>query len=344
MRTGYEFQGWSLSPEGDVLYHENDRHTHLTAGDIDLYAQWKQKGTDGLTGYALKFYQLTTEEGGPLEFNNGAYSGRLPYERKSAMPAADWLLDEDKISGWDLYGWSFSNKMGETDGAKETVIPSTCSVRDIVEAMKAHGLLALDADPDEIHLYAVWQPRLSMDIPTHEGATRIVVDMSDRTTWRAGTASFYSQMPAEIDLSVRSQLNEETFNKVFPGTGKRLLYFDYRFKSGDSSLTLDESESDDTWSSRDFDLDNQNFTKVGRIGKATDAGPARLAGRLYLDSDYWDGVNFSKELDVDPETGLVMNTKFWDEPLARLTWGLELDKESGYTYTMFDAVPSRRSD
>ena len=39
-----------------------------------------------------------------------------------------------------------------------------------------------------------------------------------------------------------------------------------------------------------------------------------------------------------------MNTKFWDEPLARLTWGLELDKESGYTYTMFDAVPSRRSD
>ena len=344
VRTGYEFQGWSLSPEGDVLYHENDRHTHLTAGDIDLYAQWKQKGTDGLTGYALKFYQLTTEEGGPLEFNNGAYSGRLPYERKSAMPAADWLLDEDKISGWDLYGWSFSNKMGETDGAKETVIPSTCSVRDIVEAMKAHGLLALDADPDEIHLYAVWQPRLSMDIPTHEGATRIVVDMSDRTTWRAGTASFYSQMPAEIDLSVRSQLNEETFNKVFPGTGKRLLYFDYRFKSGDSSLTLDESESDDTWSSRDFDLDNQNFTKVGRIGKATDAGPARLAGRLYLDSDYWDGVNFSKELDVDPETGLVMNTKFWDEPLARLTWGLELDKESGYTYTMFDAVPSRRSD
>ena len=102
-RTGYVFQGWSDSPEGEILYSNKAKVTSLTeeqGGTVDLYAVWKP------ITYRIAFKP------------NGAQGTMDPltctYDQETALPELTFTRPGFTFLGWST---SASGKVRYEDGA-----------------------------------------------------------------------------------------------------------------------------------------------------------------------------------------------------------------------------------
>ena len=110
-RTGYVFQGWSDSPEGEVLYENREKVVSLTAeekGTVELYAVWKP------ITYRLAF----KANGGQGTMETLTWT----YDQQAALPEPEFTRP-----GYIFLGWSTSSsgRVRYEDGASVKNLTAT---------------------------------------------------------------------------------------------------------------------------------------------------------------------------------------------------------------------------
>lgn len=103
-REGYTFAGWSTSPQGEIVYQDEDFYT-MGKADLDLYAQWRMKfiASDGEEGELFGFSVAISGEyavvGAPNDNANGSQSGSVYIYHYDALKGI-WK-EEQKIVASD---------------------------------------------------------------------------------------------------------------------------------------------------------------------------------------------------------------------------------------------------
>ena len=103
-REGYTFAGWSTSPQGEIVYQDEDFYT-MGKADLDLYAQWRMKfiASDGEEGELFGFSVAISGEyavvGAIYDDDNGIQSGSVYIYHHDALN--DIWKEEQKIVASD---------------------------------------------------------------------------------------------------------------------------------------------------------------------------------------------------------------------------------------------------
>ncbi len=356
LRVGYVFKGWRLvatdvnGAQVDTIYNPGDQYRHPFVGDVTMQAQWEQN-----IGYHVNFYRFT--EDGPedkLKLPGGYLSGELTYEETFPLPLADMVADADKVSGYFLYGWSWSKEAGENGAELSSfVLPHTTSVRELFECL---GVQPGDTETKDIDLYAVWQMVYNVTAPTNASTAGIVLDASENTVYRGSGIAFESSTPCEVAVGARTTYFDQSLFKQIFGSRLRSNWVSFTFGEGD-----DPAEPPDPDMVAMFPLEPRygspyswTFDSSGNVvlpeeltrisaGSGVGSDPARLEGVLSLDFPS-EMADISHELQEAPDgSGLMMNGKRWEDPLATITWMFACDEASAISYTLLPHMPAAGS-
>ena len=359
-RVGYTFDGWRLQgtdstgTQVDTVYQPGAAYRHPFVGDISFSAQWIEND-----GFRVSFYKFT----GDAEDERIPFApdyANLSYEDRFQLPGRGDVPDNDKVSGYYLYGWSYSKDAGADGSAEATTftlpvsptLDDRVSVRILLDKL---GIEPGEDEPKDIKLYAVWQMVYSITCPTDSTAA-IVLDASEKQVMRASEVALTSTTPAEIAVGAKSEYNASTFEKVFPDTRVRDVGFAFteRGSSEEKCFPLTGSSPYGWVSWQGEDIIASELTRIPKGSGA--AGPAaRREATLSLDFNP-NSVNISHELQYEDGTmlhdedgneqtgsGLLMNGTRWKDPIARITWMFKPVEESALTYTLLPSMPAAGS-
>ena len=359
-RVGYTFDGWRLQgtdstgTQVDTVYQPGAAYRHPFAGDISFSAQWIEND-----GFRVSFYKFT----GDAEDERIPFApdyANLSYEDRFQLPGRGDVPDNDKVSGYYLYGWSYSKDAGADGSAEATTftlpvsptLDDRVSVRILLDNL---GIEPGEDEPKDIKLYAVWQMVYSITCPTDSTAA-IVLDASEKQVMRASEVALTSTTPAEIAVGAKSEYNASTFEKVFPDTRVRDVGFAFteQGSSEEKYFPLTGSSPYGWVSWQGEDIIASELTRIPKGSGA--AGPAaRREATLSLDFNP-NSVNISHELQYEDGTmlhdedgneqtgsGLLMNGTRWKDPIARITWMFKPVEASALTYTLLPSMPAAGS-
>ena len=340
-RTGYTFVCWELqetkgnNEEVTLNYSPNDVYAHLYPKDVTFKAIWTEN-----EGYRVNFYKFT-EDGAEDRIEFTPDYANLKYEDKFQLPGRGNVPDNDKVSGYYLYGWSWSREAGADGSAKLTsfVIPASAtlddrvSMRDILTAI-GNGTPE-EPEGREVNLYAVWQMVYSVSAPTSSEATGIVLDASEVAVYRPADITFTNTTPCEVAVGAYSEYDKGIFEGVFPNTRVRDVDFSFVEAGADADSTKyfqlnGDAFDDETWRRR-----------LTRLSQGSASAPSTLDAVLSFDFNK-NSVNISHELQEDAN-GILMNGKHWERPIARITWLFSPDEASALTYTLLPSMPASGS-
>ncbi len=340
-RTGYTFVAWELDETTGnnehltLNYAPESWYAHLYPRDITLKAMWKEN-----SNYRINFYKFT-EDGADDRIEFTPDYANLKYEDKFQLPGRGNVPDNDKVSGYYLYGWSWSREAGPDGSAQATtfVIPASAtlddrvSVRDILTALG--GGTPEEPENAEINLYAVWQMVYSVSAPTSSDATGIVLDASEVAVYRPADITFTNTTPCEVAVGAYSEYDKAIFEGVFPNTRVRDVDFSFIEAGADEDSAKyfqlnGDALDDETWRRR-----------LTRLSQGSAAIPSTLDAQLSFDFNK-SSVNISHELQEDAD-GILMNGKHWERPIARITWLLSPDETTALTYTLLPHMPAAGS-
>ncbi len=344
-RTGYTFDGWKVEGQGIAnnttdydatrIYMPGDTYRHPFDRDVTLFAQWTEN-----EGYRVNFYKFT-EDGAEDRIEFTPDYANLKYEDKFQLPGRGNVPDNDKVSGYYLYGWSWSREAGADGSAKLTtfVIPASAtlddrvSIRDILTAI-GNGTPE-EPEGREVNLYAVWQMVYSVSAPTSSEATGIVLDASEVAVYRPADITFTNTTPCEVAVGAYSEYDKGIFEGVFPNTRVRDVDFSFVEAGADADSTKyfqlnGDAFDDETWRRR-----------LTRLSQGSASAPSTLDAVLSFDFNR-NSVNISHELQEDAN-GILMNGKHWERPIARITWLFSPDEASALTYTLLPSMPASGS-
>lgn len=146
IKEGYIFTGWSIKPDGDILYKDEATIYNLSSKDneiINLYANWEIIKLN--VKYIDKFGAILKEE-------------TVDYGNKSIAP------EDPFIDGYTFTGWSSNNEPIKSD----TIFNAEYSINDyIIE----YDLNIDDSQNKEIIHYNVESNDISLPSPTRTGYT-----------------------------------------------------------------------------------------------------------------------------------------------------------------------------
>ena len=270
------------------------------------------------------------------------------------------MPDNDKVSGYYLYGWSYSKDAGADGSAEATTftlpvsptLDDRVSVRILIDKL---GIEPGEDEPKDIKLYAVWQMVYSITCPTDSTAA-IVLDASEKQVMRASEVALTSTTPAEIAVGAKSEYNASTFEKVFPDTRVRDVGFAFteQGSSEEKYFPLTGSSPYGWVSWQGEDIIASELTRIPK-GSGASGPAARREATLSLDFNP-NSVNISHELQYEDGTmlhdedgneqtgsGLLMNGTRWKDPIARITWMFKPVEASALTYTLLPSMPAAGS-
>jgi len=359
-RVGYTFDGWRLQgtdstgTQVDTVYQPGAAYRHPFAGDISFSAQWIEND-----GFRVSFYKFT----GDAEDERIPFApdyANLSYEDRFQLPGRGDVPDNDKVSGYYLYGWSYSKDAGADGSAEATTftlpvsptLDDRVSVRILLDKL---GIEPGEDEPKDIKLYAVWQMVYSITCPTDSTAA-IVLDASEKQVMRASEVALTSTTPAEIAVGAKSEYNASTFEKVFPDTRVRDVGFAFteQGSSEEKYFPLTGSSPYGWVSWQGEDIIASELTRIPK-GSGASGPAARREATLSLDFNP-NSVNISHELQYEDGTmlhdedgneqtgsGLLMNGTRWKDPIARITWMFKPVEASALTYTLLPSMPAAGS-
>ncbi len=359
-RVGYTFDGWRLQgtdsagTQVDTVYQPGAAYRHPFVGDISLCAQWIEND-----GFRVSFYKFT----GDAEDERIPFApdyANLSYEDRFQLPGRGDVPDNDKVSGYYLFGWSYSKDAGADGSAEATTftLPVSATLDDRVSVrilLDKLGIEPGEAEPKDIKLYAVWQMVYSITCPTDSTAA-IVLDASEKQVMRASEVALTSTTPAEIAVGAKSEYNASTFEKVFPDTRVRDVGFSFteQGSSEEKCFPLTGSSPYGWVSWQGEDIIASELTRIPK-GSGPGGPAARREATLSLDFNP-NSVNISHELQYEDGTmlhdedgneqtgsGLLMNGTRWKDPIARITWMFKPVEESALTYTLLPSMPAAGS-
>ena len=337
-RVGYEFGGWALAEgstevfaqPGDTYTHEVGEHMPV-AGDLALYAIWLP--AEGGNGYRFHFYKFTDKahDKSLCEFTS-AFTGPVDFEI-AGEPApielpGDRTLRTDKnrvdVPGYFLYGWTWvSDWSGIPEGERARyILPTDTDMREIV----IDKLGITDPALRDIELFAVWQVAYHFDVPADAAVASLVLDASEKETWRASDVVLASTTPCPITVEAWSEA-QPVSSEVFPATDLAQIDFLYDIGQGrdNPQLALDGSA--------------RRTQQIGTVPAGTAGAAGRLSGKLSVTFRDKAQVNISQKV-APGSDGTVMNGTVWDEPIARIHWLLSMDPAGALTHTLLTAPPS----
>ncbi len=147
-RDGYEFLGWALSADGDLVYADKEVVSNLTAvckETVTLYAVWEEipEEDETVTTYSLYFHENTGDEATDAEVTN------MPEDiTKQATP--NFVISENVPvrEGYKFLGWSTA-----PDGAVE-YNPGDGFTVVAANSERARAIINVEYSDD---LYAIWE-------------------------------------------------------------------------------------------------------------------------------------------------------------------------------------------
>ncbi len=374
-RVGYEFKGWAFDkdaaePDFDAaglakrtiegadnkVLREGDTYKHIFLEDRTLYALWSPLQEDD--GFYIRLHKFTGDHEASLvkgtRFDSPFAFGSLADDPVRVVLPEDLYEDTNKAEhqddqtgnfpGYFLAGWTWLKDWRDADGnvvpASERsryMLPFKTSVREIV--IDKCGVT--DPGVREVHLYAVWQVAYHVDVPTDERVD-MVLDVSNKDTYRASDIMFTSTTPSPIYVSARSQAlpaAEEVFSQTIGNSTKVTDFENVRFR-------FDMDGVSDRDAPR-FAMDAAAYERAVDIG--TIAASGTLVGRLSMYFNNKSEVYINPKVSAsridgdDDEAGsrLDMNGTIWDDPIARISWQVALgDAMDPPTYTQFIDPPA----
>lgn len=196
-REGYEFFGWALSADGDVVYTDKEVVSNLTdvcKATVTLYAVWEEipEEDEIVDTYSIYFHENTGDETTDAEVTN------MPEDiTKRATP--NFVIPENVPvrDGYKFLGWSTT-----PDGAAEynpgdayTVVVSNGRARTVIYVENSNNL------------YAVWEKN-PVETEVEGGEDTKTGDSFNETLWISIMIFFAAALVTIVILSYRKRREE----------------------------------------------------------------------------------------------------------------------------------------
>lgn len=280
-KLGYNFVGWSETPDGEVVYEDNDIVSNLTSenkGNITLYAQWEPiryyitfnsnpNNSTGVTNGFMDTVEFTYDSVQALPENKFT-----KYTNVNTQYIGDELVERPSV----FKGWSFVDvDLDEAFRDKQNVLNLTTT----------HG--------DRLTLYAIWD-----DTPQFTFDSVDAYDFPDRyfslEEARSGTIT-EAELLDSVSIYDRESgyLETKTSEEVISsGSDEGITLLDYKSSdftdmSGSGSVTITYKVTDDEGSYSLLTItvyittnasNGESFNKI-----------VRTIGYDYIDSEMLDG-------------------------------------------------------